>query len=195
MNVPWVVQKDHAGQPVCVADHSVLSDRLSDFKKSSFVVSADSGGVHAPRMAGIKLPAETGSRNSCRFSRLLSRSSFGTPLSSHLASRAPSDHGYTLQYAPLGAACPPWRASACSSDGHPRVNVLTREQPLCLQRWEWSSPPASRLSPGPRASLHKPASSSPRKSARGRVPEVGLLVSIRRGCAACITKADAQQPG
>lgn len=32
MNVPWVVQKDHAGQPVCVADHSVLSDRSLTLK-------------------------------------------------------------------------------------------------------------------------------------------------------------------
>ena len=64
---------------MCVADHTVLSDLLSDVKKSSFVVSADSCGVNAPRMAGIKLPAETGPWISCRFSRLLSRSSFGTP--------------------------------------------------------------------------------------------------------------------
>ncbi|XP_027405284.1 oxidoreductase NAD-binding domain-containing protein 1 isoform X5 [Bos indicus x Bos taurus] len=47
--------------------------------------------------------------------------------SSHPASRAPpskcqlgsSDHGYTLQNAPVGAAWSPWRASVCSSDGHP----------------------------------------------------------------------------
>lgn len=123
-------------------------------------------------------------------------------LSSHPASRAPpskcqlgsSDHGYTLQNAPVGAAWSPWRASVCSSDGHPGVSVLTRRSPFACRGG--SGPhlllPGCPLGPGP---LHKPASSSPRKSACGRVPEAGLLVSIRRSCATCVTKVDAQQPG
>lgn len=78
---------------------------------------------------------------------------------SHPASRAPpskcqlgsSDHGYTLQNAPVGVAWSPWRASVCSSDGHPGVTVLTRRSPFACRGG--SGPhlllPGCPLGPGP----------------------------------------------
>lgn len=85
MNIPRIIQKDIMEGSPCVLQIVVCCQTGS----LTFVVSADFRGVSAPKRAGIKLPAETGPRNSCRFSHLLSRSSFGTPLTSHPASHVP----------------------------------------------------------------------------------------------------------